>query len=237
MPEVVKNRTESHNFIKMEGIQGRNNSTFSAMLQAKSGRSVSSKTAQRPSTGISKQLIATDKITSHAKQSAATLPPPESAPKNNRNKEKGTSVTFATRSEGLIISSCYDMSDHLRSKLWRTSLDIKDNQDEIVKTAVAVRSGQYERDDDTTCTRGLEYIINPAAHHRQQTRKANRLHAVLDVQDEEWQKGEFLANPDLLRAVAFRHSEEDRAMALERAEADETFCLRMRSSSSKARAA
>ena len=146
-------------------------------------------------------------------------------------------MTFATRSEGLIISSCYDMSDHLRSKLWRTSLDIKENQDEIVKTAVAVRSGQYERDDDTTCTRGLEYIINPAAHHRQQTRKANRLHAVLDVQDEEWQKGEFLANPDLLRAVALSHSEEDRAIALERAETDEKFCLRMRSSSSKARAA
>lgn len=196
------------------------------MLQAKSGRSVlssSSKTAhRRPSAGTSKQLIATATATVNS---------------HNRNKKKRTSVTFASRSKGLVISSCYDMSDNLRSKLWRTSLDIKANQDEIVKTAVAVRSGQYKRDDDTTCTRGLEYIINTAAYHRQQIRKANRLHAVLDAQDEEWQKGELLANPDLLRDVALRHSEEDRAMALERAEADEKFCPRMRSSSSKARAA
>ena len=206
------------------------------MLQAKSGRSVlssSCKTAQRlPPTGASKPLIATATVTSHAMQRVSSR---ESA-KNNRNKKKGTSssVTFATKCNCLIISSCYNMSANLRSKLWRTSLDIKGNQDEIVKTALAVRSGKY---DDTTCNRGLEYIINPAAHHCQQTRKANRLHAVLDAQDEEWQRGEFLANPDFLRSIALRHSKEDHAIALERAEADEIFCLRMRSSLSKARAA
>ena len=58
--------------------------------------------------------------------------------------------------------------------------------------------------------------------------------AILDAQDREWQEGSLHANPELLRNISTRFSEEDINIAVMRGAADEAYVRGLRRLEAKA---
>ena len=148
------------------------------------------------------------------------------------------SVTFGTNTRNCIIPSCLDMDEAQKESIWRTDEDIKNNDQEIMKTARAIikktkksttTTTQNDADDDTAsiCARGLEcLVIGSDARRRREQHKLELIDAVLDAQDSQWKMGNYHADPDILRAASETHSYEDVCRALTLAAADEAFVRR-----------
>ena len=83
-------------------------------------------------------------------------------------------------------------------------------------------------EDANFCTRGLENLLTQTAARRLRSRRMGLLKAILDAQDREWQEGSLHANPELLRNISTRFSEEDISIAIMRGAADEAYVRGLR---------
>ena len=131
------------------------------------------------------------------------------------------------------------MDEAQKKSIWRTDEDIKNNDQEIIKTARAIvkkikeasttTTTQNDVDDDTEsiCLGDLECpVIGGDARRRRDQHKLELIDAVLDAQDRQWQMGNYHADPDVLRAASETHSYEDVCRAFTLAAGDEAFVRR-----------
>lgn len=124
-----------------------------------------------------------------------------------------------------------------KDSVWRTEEDIKANEQEVIKTALAYLGtspptdedeDSADKDADTLCRRGLESLL--AGESKRRLRRQHKLQvidAVMDVQDEQWDLGHDVANPTLIRAASKALTKGDTDKALHRAKSDEAFVRRM----------
>ena len=154
--------------------------------------------------------------------------PTTTSPITSRNSQTSStkSVSFAPKLRCLIIPSLQDMTDDDIASTWVTEEDAKANQEETTYTIRAARRQAQARggiiipnDDDVTdcCLRGLECIIRGTKHYREiQKRRNDLIHNVLLIQSRHWELGCDQADPNVLRTISERFSEEQvtRAIAL-----------------------
>ena len=143
------------------------------------------------------------------------------SPTTSRNFQTSStkSVSFAPKLRCLIIPSLQDMTDDDIASIWVTEEDAKANQEGTTYTIRAARRQAQARDDDATdyCLRGLECIIRGTKHYREiQKRRNDLIHNVLLIQSRHWELGCDQADPNVLRTISERFSEEQvtRAIAL-----------------------
>ena len=145
------------------------------------------------------------------------------------------SVTFAPKSRCLNIRSHRDMSRAEKEMVWMTPQETKAIDAEVIQTVRAARRGRLPTSfDEKVSIRGLENIICPIAGQQKKARRANRINAVLDAQEEAWANGILLANPKLLKAISKKYSQEDVDKAIMQAASDEAYCRGMRRLEAKA---
>ena len=145
------------------------------------------------------------------------------------------SVTFAPKSRCLNIRSHRDMSRAEKEMVWMTPQETKAIDAEVIQTVRAARRGRLPTSfDEKVSIRGLENIICPIAGQQKKARRANRINAVLDAQEEAWANGILLANPKLLKAISKKYSQEDVDKAITQAASDEAYCRGMRRLEAKA---
>mmetsp|Transcript_27425 Transcript_27425/g.79034 ORF Transcript_27425/g.79034 Transcript_27425/m.79034 type:complete len:262 (-) Transcript_27425:1726-2511(-) len=177
-----------------------------------------------------------------APETPSSQPPQESAMAATANKPStvrfvlpsdsvAVHVTFSPKTRVRVIPSQRDMSTELKNKFWRTEEETKASNEEIVRTVNAVRSASRYRqpfsEDDTRCARGLEKLI-PAASLRLKARRAMLTDAVLSAQEEEWEEGNWLAEPEFLRNISKAYSNASVDEAVVRGAKDEAYVCGMR---------
>ena len=140
-------------------------------------------------------------------------------------------VSFAEKAQVVIIPSHVEMKQSEKNELWRTDEEIKAAERDIVRTARAIISKDKSKSkghDNDVCERGLEGLIcSPAKRHSIRQQRIDLIEAILDVQEKEWQKGHFLANPEMLRAISTRLSSQARKTARKLGASDEAYVRRM----------
>ena len=118
-----------------------------------------------------------------------------------------------------------------KNELWRTEEEIKATEQDIVRSVCTVISKDNSKSkghDNDICERGLEGLIcSPAKRHSIRQQRIDLIDAILDVQEEEWQKGHFLANPDMLRGISTKLSSQARKTARMLGASDEAYVRRM----------
>lgn len=148
---------------------------------------------------------------------------------NQRQREK--SVRFATRTKVFLIPSVDEMSDQQREAIWRTDQDRKNDENDIVNTvrshreAVAARSsseGKRQLPPNTT-VRGLEFLVNTASREHLRLRRQGLVDAVLDLQDEYWNRGNAFADPEAVRRACAQYSLIDTQEAISLAASDAAY--------------
>ena len=150
-------------------------------------------------------------------------------------KTKHKSVSFAPKIRCLIVPSHRDMIPAEKEATWRTPDESKVNDFEIIQTVRAARRGLLPSSfNETVCLRGLEAIICPTAGQCIKKRQVDRINAVLDAQDKEWQEGNINASTKMLRTLSTAYSRVDAKRATMQAASDEAFCRSMRRLEAKA---
>ena len=155
---------------------------------------------------------------------------------HSTSKKSGVAVAFSPKVRVVIIPSHHDMTEDAKRKIWRTSEEAGANDAETVKIIRTSRSGQMpmSNEDANFCTRGLENLLTQRAARRLRTRRMGLIKAILDAQEREWQEGSLHANPELLRNISTRFSEEDINIAVMRGAADEAYVRGLRRLEAKA---
>ena len=139
------------------------------------------------------------------------------------------SVSFAPTNRRLIVPSHRDMTKDEKEAIWWTPDESKANDIEIIQTVRAARRGLFPSSfSETACLRGLESIVCPVTGRWIKKRQLDRINAVLDAQEKEWQEGRINARTKMLRALSTAYSRVDAERALMQAASDEAFCRGMR---------
>ena len=159
--------------------------------------------------------------------------------KNSQTSSK-KSVSFAPKTRCLVIPSLQDVTDEDIASTWVTEEDAKANLEETTFTIRAARQQAQARggiiipnDDDATdyCIRGLECIIRGTKHYREIQKKRNDLiRNVLLVQGRHWELGCDHADPDVLRSISERFSDEQVTRAIALGASDAAYVCRLRRS-------
>ena len=149
--------------------------------------------------------------------------------------KKNKSVSFAPKSRCLVVSSHRDMTNAEKEATWRTPDESRANDFEIIQTVRAARRGLLPSSfDEAVCLRGLEAIICKTTGRCVKKRQVDRINAVLDAQEREWQEGFMHASTKVLRRLSKTYSRVDANRALMQAASDEAFCRGMRRLEAKA---
>mmetsp|Transcript_26484 Transcript_26484/g.76423 ORF Transcript_26484/g.76423 Transcript_26484/m.76423 type:complete len:205 (-) Transcript_26484:913-1527(-) len=149
--------------------------------------------------------------------------------------KKKKSVSFATKSRCLVVPSHRDMTNAEKEAIWRTPDESRASDFEVITTVNAARRGRLSNSfGETVCLRGLEAIICPATGQRVKKRQMNRINAVLEAQNKQWQEGFVHASAKMLKRISTEYSKEDAKRAIMQAASDEAYCRGMRRLFSKA---
>ena len=172
--------------------------------------------------------MATAATSKAIKSNASSMPSDSSMKATPRTQH---AVSFAEKAHVVLIPSHVDMEQDKKNELWRTEEEIKATEQDIVRSARTVISKYNTKSkghDNDLCERGLEDLIcSPAKRHSIRQQRIDLIDAILDVQEEEWQKGHFLANPDMLRRISKKLSSQDRKTARMLGASDEAYVRRM----------
>ena len=126
------------------------------------------------------------------------------------------------------------MSKDQKKSIWWTPREKRSNDDDVIKTVRAARRGQLPQFDETISTRGLEHLICPDTNRLLKARHADRINAVLDVQEREWQLGNLHASPKTIKRISRRYSRDDVNRAIMLAAGDEAYVRGLRRLDAKA---
>lgn len=135
------------------------------------------------------------------------------------------SVSFANKTRVFLIPSQQGEKD----KLWRTEAEIEATEQDTVRTVrIAISKKVSSGDDEDVCERGLESLVCGLSQRVSNLRhRADMINAVLDAQEEEWEKGRLHADPDLLRATSMKYSAKATEKAYMLGASDEAYVRRM----------
>ena len=127
------------------------------------------------------------------------------------------------------------MTKDEKEATWRTADESEANDLEIIQTVRAARRGRLPSSfNETVCLRGLEAIVCQTTGRCVKKRQVDRINAVLDAQEREWQEGFMHASTKMLRTLSTAYSKVDAKRALMQAASDEAFCRGMRRLEAKA---
>lgn len=208
----------------------------SAFSKQKSALSSPSKQHSRNSsrTDLSELAIASEmkmaSAISKPKKSALSSPSKQQS-RNSRRLRR--TVTFATKASATIISALDDMSQHEKESVWRTAKDRQEDETNIVHTVKAYRKATVTSESKQQLPpdmspRGIEHLIYPEKRDQLRRRRELMVDAILDLQDEYWNDGVHLADPDALRAVSIRYSSFDVQESIKLGASDEAYIRRQR---------
>ena len=131
-------------------------------------------------------------------------------------------VTFAPKAQAVVIPNVHDYTTQQKRQMWQTPEEKKADQQELVRTVRFARQHQGPlQDDDQICTRGLEHLCSPASMSLKVRRREALNDAVLDSQEDQWQRGIFHADAEVLRRLSLAHSKADTDRAIMLAARDE----------------
>ena len=169
--------------------------------------------------------------TSRAIESDASSVPSDSSINRTALSRNHHAVSFVEKARIVLIPSHVDMEQAEKNELWRTEEEIKATEQDIVRSARAIISKDKSNSkghDNDICERGLEGLIcSPDKRHSIRQQRIDLIDAILDVQEKEWQKGHFLANPEMLRAISTKLSSQASKRARMLGASDEACVRRM----------
>lgn len=149
---------------------------------------------------------------------------------HHRQPNAKKSVRFATRAKVLLISSIDEMSDQQRGAVWRTNEDRKNDEKDIVNTVRSHReaassssSGGGRQLPPNMTVRGLEVIVDAASREHLRRRRQDLIDAVLDLQDEYWNRGNAFPDPEAVRRVCAQYTSVDTEEAISLAASDAAY--------------
>ena len=148
-----------------------------------------------------------------------------------RRHRRHRKVSFALRAQALVIPSLEAYSERQKGLMWRTPSEKQADQAELVKTVRAARQGILQQPGPKSsglCGRGLEHLCCPTSMRLKVRRRELLLDAVLDNQEEQWQRGTFHADPEIIRTIAIAHTKVDTERAIRLAAEDEAFVRSLR---------
>ena len=187
-------------------------------------------TIPSPTDNVRSELVRMDPLPVKTNTKSALSQKPHHPHHRQLNAKK--SVRFATRAKVLLIPSIDEMSDQQRDAVWRTDEDRKNDEKDIVSTvrshreAAAASSstsgGRHQLPPNMT-VRGLEVIVNPASREHLRRRRQDLIDAVLDLQDEYWNRGKSFPDPEAVRRVCAQYTSIDTEEAISLAASDAAY--------------
>ena len=143
----------------------------------------------------------------------------------NKRRDRRRVVSFNPKMRVFEIPTVGELSVREIQSLWPTSEESKKNQSDIV---TSVRMARKNPRDASVCTRGIEKLLDPASVARLRKCREDLIDAVLDNQEEQWQRGLYHADPEEIRSIASRISQQSVEEAITLAAKDEAYVRTMR---------
>lgn len=171
-------------------------------------------------------------LTSNTSTSTVQLPRQSLPPPSTKSQKK---IGFERKTKIYLIPSLSEYSDDEMDACWISEEDNKISQADLTTTILLCRqhngSIPVDRQDDLT-TRGIEYLCTQAAMERRKVTRHTHINAVLDEQDDQWDKHATAVEDQVeaIQQVSSTWSAQSTNEAIARAAQDEAF-LRRRPSS------
>ena len=142
----------------------------------------------------------------------------------HKRRDRRRVVSFHPKTRVLAIPTVEELSVREIQSLWPTPEESKKNQGELV---ACVRMARKNPRDASICTRGIEKLLDPASVARLRKCREDLIDAVLDNQEAQWQRGLYHADPEEIRSIASRISQQSVAEAITLAAKDEAYVRTM----------
>ena len=138
----------------------------------------------------------------------------------HKRRDRRRVVSFHPKTRVLEIPTVEELSVREIQSLWPTPEESKKNQGELV---TCVRMARKNPRDASVCTRGIEKLLDPASVARLRKCREDLIDAVLDNQEAQWQRGLHHADPEEIRSIATRISQQSVEEAITLAAKDEAY--------------
>ena len=143
----------------------------------------------------------------------------------HKRRDRRRVVSFHPKTRVLAIPTVEELSVREIQSLWPTPEESKKNQGELV---ACVRMARKNPRDASICTRGIEKLLDPSSVARLRKCREDLIDAVLDNQEAQWQRGLYHADPEEIRSIASRISQQSVEEAITLAAKDEACVRTMR---------
>ena len=171
--------------------------------------------------------------TSYSTSNSTTvqLPRPSVPPPTSNTQKR---VGFERKTKIYLIPSLSEYTDDEIDACWIGEEDTKISQDELASTIMLLRQNNGsipgDRQDDLTI-RGIEHLCTQAAMERRKATRQTHINAVLDEQDDHWDKHATVEDQEeAIQQVSSIWSARSTVDAIARAAQDEAFLRRRLSS-------